>query len=699
MPSQSPVFGTAGTWEFLGSKDPSPVSMGGTARELVMSGSESLFLKILTTGGRLFYRVRQYVRFRIAIIPTVFVASVLSFWLAYELRFDFNVPDVLKRDPFILAPLIALMKTAVFVLLKGHTADWRYTGVREAERVLMHGIVSSGLLCWFSVAVGLKTMPRGVILADFFVTSLVIGGFLLGLRLVREHVLALIGPAPSRHMDKTVIFGAGDGGEMLVREIVRNRCSGMTVKAFFDDDPRKHGAAIHGISVLGGLDDVSAYIAGNAIESVIVAIPSADRELMTRIHDSLRDTSVKIKVLPPLAELVNGAPKLEQLRDINIADLLGRREVKINSAQVSDLIRGKIVAITGAGGSIGSELCRQILQRHPAKMVLMERSENGLFHIHRHLAEQGGPAGTALVPVLCDITNESNMLDTFRRHLPNLVFHAAAHKHVGLQEQHPAECFRNNVGGTGAVARAADAVGVELFLMISTDKAVNPTSVMGATKRVCEIYCQAMSHISDTRFVAVRFGNVLGSEGSVVNIFMEQIGRGGPLTITHPDMQRYFMTIPEAVMLVLQAAALGESGQVLVLDMGRPVKVLDLARQLVRLMHEGDCDVPIEFIGPRPGEKLFEELTFHEEMFGKSAHESIKVFLQNGMNWRNRLDVIEKAVRIVCADTDDAGALRALARIVPEYRPSEVSACVMSAPSRTEALPPNGNLRVVTMPG
>jgi len=418
--------------------------------------------------------------------------------------------------------------------------------------------------------------------------------------------------------------------------------------------------------VVGGLESVPAYVKEQAIESAIVAIPSASREQMRRIHDRLRALDITIKTLPPLAEIVRGSSTLSQLREINIADLLGRKEIRIDSDQITEMIQGKVVLVTGAGGSIGTELCRQTLRSRPAALVLMERSENSLFHLHRQLAQQNG--STKVVPLLCDITDEKRVFEAFATHRPTLVFHAAAHKHVPLQELDASECFRNNVGGTRSVARASIAHGVQLFLMISTDKAVNPTSVMGATKRACEILCQAFASENSTKFVSVRFGNVLGSDGSVVPIFLEQISRGGPITVTHPDMRRYFMTIPEAVSLVLQAAAIGESGQILVLDMGEPIKIVDLARQLLQLVGKDEAEVPIEFVGLRPGEKLFEELQCDSEACLTTAHESIWVLKQNG-NRRGivEIEVIEQALRYLAERSDPLTAQDLLVKIVPEY--------------------------------
>lgn len=609
--------------------------------------------------------LRRYIGYRDFIVAAVFAASASSFYLAYEFRYDFDVPEGLAGYQLALPPLVGLLKAFLFVILGCHTTNWRYIGVRDAERLLVFNIMSTAILWLLFSLEGFSVVRRGILLIDLFMTSLFIAGLQINLRIFREHFLEATRVVPSVLKKQVLIFGAGDGGEMIVREIFRNRNSGLIIKAFFDDDPRKRGITIHGIRVEGGLEQIPTYVTKNRIDMAIVAIPSANKDHMRRIHHVLKGLEIDVKTLPPLAEIIRGAPTLTQLREINIADLLGRKEIRIDSDQVSNMIRGKVVLVTGAGGSIGSELCRQALQRKPAKLILMERSENSLFHVHRQLVQGNG--STSLVPLLCDITDERRVFEEFQQHRPDLVFHAAAHKHVPLQELNPLECFRNNVGGTQSVARASNASGVGLFLMISTDKAVNPTSVMGATKRACEIFCQALAHTSETKFVSVRFGNVLGSDGSVVPIFLEQIARGGPITITHPEMKRYFMTIPEAVTLVLQAAAIGQSGQVLVLDMGEPIKIVDLARHLVQVVGKSPAEIPIEFVGLRPGEKLFEELSCDGEDCLKTSHESILVFDQNGARGLKDIEAIDGALRDLCGTLDRTRAQHLLTQIVPEY--------------------------------
>jgi FlaA1/EpsC-like NDP-sugar epimerase len=385
---------------------------------------------------------------------------------------------------------------------------------------------------------------------------------------------------------------------------------------------------------------------------------------MQRIYGLLNGLNLAAKTLPGITEMIDGS-KLTQLRDVNISDLLGREEINIDTQQVMNMIAGKVALVTGAGGSIGSELSRQVLKREPAKLILMDRTENALFHIHRKLVETDSP--DRIVPFLCDVCDSARVNYAFEKFKPDLVFHAAAHKHVPMQELNAIECFRNNVGGIRVLAKASHDHEVSSFLLVSTDKAVNPTSVMGASKRACELYCQAFGKVSRTKFLSVRFGNVLASQGSVVPIFMDQIANGGPVTVTHPEMRRYFMTIPEAVTLILQATALGESGQLMVLEMGEPIKILDLVHHLLMLMGKDRNSIPITFIGLRPGEKMFEEISFDSETYLSTAHSKIKIFNHCPNNSVDVISKIDLALNSVASHQNDDKIRSILKEIVPEY--------------------------------
>ncbi len=620
---------------------------------------------LMTYVDRVSNFVRRYVHFNHWLFALILVLAAVSFWFSYEFRFDLRVPFNFSRQRLLLLPYVAFLKVFVFYLLRGHSTNWRYVGLSDIPTLLLQGLICAAALFMLPLIREYLRIPRGVILIDFFTSMVLIGGARISMRLLRERTRLYMRWGESDSKRNAVVVGAGDAGEMVLREIIRNPGSGLQVDAIFDDDANKQRLTIHGIKVKGDVEDIPAYVQDNPVHLVIVAIPSANNIQMKRIHNTLKNLNVEVKTLPSLVELMGESSPLTQLRDISLADLLGREEIRIDTVQVENLIAGKVIVVTGAGGSIGSELCRQILKRRPKSLILMERAENSLFFIHRQLTELAPDRG--VIPLLCDVRDHARVHYEFDKFRPDLVFHAAAYKHVPMQELNAVECFKNNVEGVQTLARASDQFGVSRFLLISTDKAVNPISVMGATKRVCEIYCQAFGRVSRTRFLSVRFGNVLASEGSVVPIFMDQIARGGPVTITHPEVQRYFMTIPEAVTLVLQATALGESGQIMVLNMGDPVKIVDLVHQLFQLVGKQEDQIPIEFIGLRPGEKLFEELSQDSEVCLETSHAKIKIFDQSNDPGFKIIAKIDHAVDVVRAGNDETEVRRILKEIVPEY--------------------------------
>ncbi len=614
--------------------------------------------------------VARYVRFNHLLFATVFLLNGASLWLSYELRFDFQVPGAFNHERLLILPYVAVFKLILFYLLRMHATHWRYVGLSDLPRLLMYGFIGSCPLVVVRVSSNSLIIPKGVILIDFLLTLVLIGGARVSIRYLRETTRSIIGKGEAINQKQAVIIGAGDSGEMIAREIVRNPRSGLRVRAFFDDDVAKRGRSIHGIQVRGSVEDVPAYVDEKPIEMAIIAIPSANGAQMKRIYNIMKALNVSVKTLPALHEIIQDSEKLQQLRDIDITDLLGREEIQIDSGQVRSLICGQTVVVTGAGGSIGGELSRQILKRDPKCLILLERAENNLFHIHRQLTEISGLANSKkILPILCDVRDERRVHCEFERFRPELVFHAGAHKHVPMQELNSVECFKNNVGGMRTLARASHEFGVSTFVLISTDKAVKPRSVMGATKRICELYGQAFSRKSTTRFMSVRFGNVLASEGSVVPLFLDQIARGGPVKITHPEMRRYFMTIPEAVTLVLQAAALGKSGQILILEMGEPIKIYDMVQQLVQLVGRDLNDIPIEFIGLRPGEKLLEELYTSGEFMLETGHRKIAAYDQSVADPDKAIAEIDSALNLMDRCTDNQEARRILKRLVPEYTP------------------------------
>jgi FlaA1/EpsC-like NDP-sugar epimerase/lipopolysaccharide/colanic/teichoic acid biosynthesis glycosyltransferase len=550
-------------------------------------------------GSVIFQLITKYRR---PIIITLDLALiVLAYYLAFWLRFDGHIPEDASQLFLKTLPGLLVIRGIAFMIFRLNEGLWRYISIWDLKKitggVLAGTIVFYGLVEW---GFGLTAYPRSI----FIIDNILLIGFLCGIRLAvrifRERKVL-------RKTKRVLIIGAGDAGENIVREMQSHSTSSYTPVGFVDDDVSKVSKRIHGVKVLGTRQDLSRILHTHKPEEVLVALPGTNSAVLRDITALLAPFNVRIKTLPNLGDILEGKVTISQIRDLAIEDLLQRPPVGLDPQPVRNLIAGKRVLVTGAGGSIGSELCRQIVALAPKDLILYERHENSLYAIAGELADQGNSG--VLHEVLGDITDVPRLHETFKTYRPEIIFHAAAHKHVPLMEVNPGEAFKNNILGTRLVAEAAARFGVEHFVLISTDKAVNPSSVMGATKRVAELVVQAMAGQSQTRFLTVRFGNVLGSNGSVVPRFQKQIKDGGPVTVTHPEVRRYFMLIPEAVILVLQAAALGEQGAIYVLEMGGQIKLVDLARNLIRLSgHVPEKNIPIQFIGLRPGEKLEEEL-------------------------------------------------------------------------------------------
>jgi FlaA1/EpsC-like NDP-sugar epimerase len=471
-----------------------------------------------------------------------------------------------------------------------------------------------------------------------------------------------------QHHRRIGIIGAGDVGATLARDLLARRGLGMVPVAFLDDDRRKWGTSIHGITVIGPPESLPDYVNRHTLDEIIIAMPGATGRRMRAVVALLNQLRLRFEIVPSYEQLLTGRVRVSQIRPVEIQDLLGRPPVDLQADRIRELVRNRIVLVTGAGGSIGGELCRQIAAHAPRQLLLVERSEFLLFQIEQELITAG--TGTTLAPLVADITSEERMRGIFQQFAPEIVFHAAAHKHVPMMERQPAEAFRNNTLGTRTLARLAVEFGVLRFVCISTDKAINPTNVMGATKRMAELYLQALqASTSRTRFMAVRFGNVLGSSGSVIPTFNRQIAAGGPVTVTHPQVRRYFMTVNEAVGLVLQSATLGTGGEIFVLDMGEPMKIVDLARQLIELSGlEPDIDIEVKFTGLRPGEKLFEELSHTLENTTPTEHPKILLLRCTPMD----LPLVETRLFHLAQVSGKAAAMdfkNAIKELVPEYQP------------------------------
>jgi FlaA1/EpsC-like NDP-sugar epimerase len=552
----------------------------------------------------------------------------LAWYLAFQLRFDRGVPprysEFLTTEVFL---VVVGVKLGAFVFFGLYDHWWRYVSIRDIWRASLAVVVASvavvlAVFLW-DPANGVR-LPRGIVAID----GLILLGLIAGARVLARTLFER--PGRGRLVARgreALIVGAGDAGQLVIREMLKSPALGYSPIGLVDDDPRKKNMRLHGIRVLGTTDDLEHLIGDNRPDEVIIAIPSAAGETRQRIVNVCRDAGVPVKTLPAVHELITGDLNLSrQLREVQVEDILGREAVQLDIGAIASYLTGETVLVTGAGGSIGSELCRQIAALGAERIVLVDHSENTLVEIEHELIHERH--FSAVVPALADVKNHAKLRRLFERHRPSVVFHAAAYKHVPLMEANPLESVRNNVLSTKVVAEVAAEFGAKRFVLVSTDKAVNPKNVLGQTKALCEWIVEAAAHRelngNGTRYISVRFGNVLGSSGSVIPLFRRQIARGGPLTVTHPDMERYFMTIPEAVQLIIQAGAIGESGDIFVLDMGPPVKILDLAQNMIRLSgKEPERDVPIEFIGVRSGEKLREDLWGDGEQVVPTTHPKI----------------------------------------------------------------------------
>lgn len=522
--------------------------------------------------------------------------------------------------PMILSAIVILLSHHVFsFLFHLYKKAWEYASIGELLSILK--VVSISIVfAAIAQKVVVQEVPIRLLTVTWFLNMSFIGGSRFCWRMYRDSYLNKVG-----NKKRTLIIGAGSAGMMVARQLQKNNEDNLLPVAFIDDDNKKYQLEILGIPVVGGIARIEETVKKLKIDHIVIAIPSISKRELNHIYKECAKTNIKTQSLPMLEDLITGKISVKQFRDVQVEDLLGRDTVELDINSITEQITGKVVLVTGAGGSIGSEICRQISKFNPRQLVLLGHGENSIYTIEMELKETYKGTETEFIPVIADLQDEKKMLHVMSTYHPNIVYHAAAHKHVPLMEANPEEAVKNNLIGTMNAAKAASWNGVNTFVMVSTDKAVNPTSVMGATKRLAEMVIQYMDSVSNTKFVAVRFGNVLGSRGSVIPLFKKQIEKGGPVTVTHPDMVRYFMTIPEASRLVLQAGALARGGEIFVLDMGEPVKIVDLARNLIKLSGNSIEEIGIEFTGMRPGEKLFEELLKEEEVQEKQIYPKIYI--------------------------------------------------------------------------
>lgn len=588
---------------------------------------------------------------------------VVACLLAFLLRFEFAIPDSYLRLLAVSLGVFVLAKLAAFALVRLHRTSWRYFSLHDLLFLAAGNVIGSvaavcGLI-WFSGA-----FPRSVAVIDLVLCFLATAAPRVGFRMMMETAKF---PAPRKGRSRTVIYGAGAAGIALLREIRHNPALDYDICGFVDDSGNHQGVKIQGVPVLGPGSALSSIASRHAFDLVLIAIPSATGPQMSRILEHCHSAGVAFKTIPGLAEVIEEKGLARQLRDVAVDDLLGRSPVRLEQERISNKLENRVILVTGAAGSIGSELCRQIARFRPSAIVGYDAAETPLFHLEHEMARVF--PDVRFIPVIGTVQSPHRLAEVFGLYRPSVVYHAAAYKHVPMMEAHAFEAVENNVFGTLNVALAAENSGVSDFVMISSDKAVRPTNVMGATKRLAELVIRSLQNGS-VKFVSVRFGNVLGSNGSVVPIFKRQIASGGPVTVTHPEMRRYFMTIPEACQLVLQSSTMGHGGEIFVLDMGEPVRIVDLARNLILLSGlRPDHDIKIEFTGIRPGEKLYEELSALGEDTLPTYHEKIKIFAGATVPWPEMEARLED-LRAACADRSLESLVLTMKDLVPEYNPS-----------------------------
>jgi len=619
------------------------------------------------------FLLRKLARFADAVCrrPLLYVWSIRSIQTAliavsmlgaYALRFDFDLHRLSRMPVCSTVAVALLLKIAVFPAFGIGRGVWRYFSMPDLIRLAACNAVASAAI-GAALPYLCPGVPRSVLVLDLLLCFLLSAGA----RAAARALLELPRDRLSSERRRTWIYGAGQTGVMLLRDAESNLSFPHRICGFLDDDPAKASLRIHGLPVFAGSADLAGLANQFQIQEILIATPSASGAEMSRIIGRCHSAGLPFRTVPAMSQLVAGRCYSSQLRDVKVEDILGRSAVVLDHQRISHKLRGRLALVTGAGGSIGSELCRQIARFEPAGIVAFEIGETALFEIEQAMRREF--PHVRFWPEIGSIQDPRRLCEVFGRYRPALVYHAAAYKHVPMMERHVFEAVENNVIGTFNVATAAAAAGVEDFVMISSDKAVRPTSMMGVTKRVAEVVLRSIQN-GGPRYVSVRFGNVLGSNGSVVPIFKRQIAAGGPITVTHPEMRRYFMTIPEAVQLVLQASTMGEGGEIFVLDMGQPVRIADLARQLVLLTGlKPDEDIRIEFTGMRPGEKLYEELNVESEFAIPTYHEKIKIFAGCAVTADSALRHLA-ALRGACERRDLAALVLELKDIVPDYAPS-----------------------------
>ncbi len=602
------------------------------------------------------------------ILPADMILICLAYFLAYALRFDWKIPPEDLKVFGLSLPLVLIIRTSVFLLYRIYKNIWKYLSINDLFVIAKACTVSSLIYLVLMFFISVRVFSRSVFLIDWLLVMLFVGGLRIFLRIMTERI-SIKERLENIHVARRniIIIGAGDVGEMALRELERNVKYRYNMVGFVDDDPHKKGKLIHSVPVLGPINDIPNLAKLYRIDEAFLAISRLSSNEIRAIVQSCEEAGIKCRIVPAVVDALNGKIHLHKIRDLQISDLFGRKAVELDISAINNFVAGKTILITGAGGSIGSELCRQIAEFQPRQMILVDRNENYLHEIRCEL--EANFRFLSMKFYIADITIRSKMEKIFATIAPDIIFHAAAQKHVPLSEDNPDEAVKNNIFGTRTLVKLAHKYRTQHFVMVSTDKAVYPTSVMGVTKRIAERYIQSFANHSPTRFVIVRFGNVMNSNGSVVPMFIKQIERGGPVTVTHPDIERFFMSIPEAVQLILQAVTMGRTGEIFILEMGEPIKILDLATELIkRAGLIPNRDIKIEFTGLRPGEKLFEELVGSGEQVLMTPHQQLNILRSENIF---KLSDLEQQLKELSRLTKamDAGLIKEkLSEIAPEYQ-------------------------------
>ena len=600
--------------------------------------------------------------------PNLFLIDVFlvfcSYTLAYGLRFDWSIPKSEIHTLLYSLPIVVTIRILFFSSFRLYQTVCRYVGISDLIQILKATLMSSGCIVVVLFFIGMRFHSRSIFIIDWLLLFLSMSGIRVLFRLLSEKkVTKSYKPA-----DHILIVGAGDVGEMLARDISKNG-SQFRVVGFIDDDPQKIGSTIHGIKVYGNRQDIPNIAKLLRVDEIIIAIRKIKSEEMRSILHYCEKSKVKHKIVPAVEDLISGRIHLSKIREIDVSDLLGREPLLLNLGAIKNFIKGKKILVTGAGGSIGSELSMQLLEHEPAQLIMLDRNENYLFELQTDISISPQKMNTQLNFIIADITNSKKMENILSFHKPQIIFHAAAQKHVPLSESNPDEAIKNNIYGTQILALLGHKYNVNYFVLISSDKAVNPTNIMGATKRVAEKWIKLLSENSKTTFITVRFGNVINSHGSVIPLFLKQIHNGGPVTVTDPNVTRFFMSISEAVNLILQAVIIGKSGEIYILDMGRSIKIDNLAHEMIKQagMKPG-IDINIKYIGLRPGEKLYEELIGQNEIAFPTNHSMIRRIVQKPLNSMDELEEKINALFKVSLNGNKKEIVKKLKRIVPEYQ-------------------------------